>query len=78
MSLDELVKKFPGKAVILGDAVALYGDALLTRIKNSTVLDKDYWSPQASNLISLALAKIKAKQFSSVLTVKPIYLYPQE
>ena len=78
LSLDELVKKFPRKAVILGDAVALYGDALLTRIKNATVLDKDYWSPQAHNLMSLALAKIKAKQFSSPLTVKPIYLYPQE
>ena len=78
LSLEELVKKFPSKAVILGDAVALYGGALLTRIKNSEVLDKDYWNPQARNLISLALVKIKAKQFSSVLTVKPIYLYPKE
>ena len=78
LSLDELVKKFPRKAVVLGDAVALYGDALLTRIKNATVLDKDYWSPQAHNLMELAVAKIKAKQFSSVLTVKPIYLYPKE
>jgi len=78
LSLDELVKKFPRKVVILGDAVALYGDALLARIKNATVLDKDYWSVQAHNLIELALAKIKAKQFSSVLTVKPIYLYPKE
>ncbi|MDP2927407.1 MAG: tRNA (adenosine(37)-N6)-threonylcarbamoyltransferase complex dimerization subunit type 1 TsaB [Candidatus Omnitrophota bacterium] len=78
LSLDELVKKFPAKAVVLGDAVALYGDALLTRIKNATVLDKDYWSPQAHNLMELALAKIKAKQFSSALTIKPIYLYPKE
>lgn len=78
LSLDELVKKFPSKVVILGDAVGLYADALLTRIKNATVLDKDYWSPQAHNLISLALAKIKAKQFYSSLTVKPIYLYPKE
>lgn len=78
LSLDELIKKFPSQAVVLGDAVALYGDALLARIKNATVLDKDYWSPQAHNLIELALIKIKAKQFSSVLTVKPIYLYPQE
>ena len=78
LSLEELIKKFPSKVVVLGDAVALYGDALLTRIKNATVLDKDYWSPQAHNLMSLALAKIKAKQFSSVLTVKPIYLYSKE
>jgi len=78
LSLDELVKKFPQGVVILGDAVALYGDALCTRIKNAIILDKDYWSVQAHNLMDLALAKIKAKQFSSVLTVKPIYLYPKE
>ena len=78
LSLDELVKKFSSRMVVLGDAVALYGDALLTRIKNATVLDKDYWSPQAHNLMELALAKIKAKQFSSAPSVKPIYLYPQE
>lgn len=78
LTLDELIKKFPRKAVILGDAVALYRDALLTRIKNATLLDKDYWMVQAHNLIELAIAKIKAKQFSSCLTVKPIYLYPKE
>ena len=78
LSLEELVKKFPGQAVILGDALALYGDALLARIKNVTLLDKDYWGVQARNLMSLALDKIKAKQFSSALTVKPIYLYPKE
>jgi len=78
LTLDELVKKFPRRVVILGDAVALYKEALLTRIKNSTVLDKDYWSVQAHCLMSLALAKIKAKQFSSALTLKPIYLYPKE
>ena len=78
LNLDELVKKFPSKVVILGDAVALYGDALSARIKNATVLDKDYWNPQAHNLMSLALAKIKVKQFSSVLNIKPIYLYPKE
>lgn len=78
LSLDELVKKFPSKAVLLGDAAALYGDALLARIKDISILDKDYWILQAHNLMSLALGKIKAKQFSSALTIKPIYLYPKE
>ncbi|MDD5129637.1 MAG: tRNA (adenosine(37)-N6)-threonylcarbamoyltransferase complex dimerization subunit type 1 TsaB [Candidatus Omnitrophica bacterium] len=78
LGLDDLVKRFPGNPVILGDAVSLYGDSLLARIKNATVLDKDYWSPRAHNLMDLALARIKAQQFSSALTVKPIYLYPKE
>ncbi len=78
LTLDELIKKFPRRVVILGDALTLYHDALLARIKDCIVLDKDYWRLQAHSLVSLALAKIKAKQFSSALTVKPIYLYPKE
>ena len=78
LSLDEFVKKFRGKTQVLGDALALYGGQILTRIKGSSVLDKDHWFPRAHNLMELTLAKIPAKQFSSVLTIKPIYLYPKE
>ncbi len=78
LSLDEFVKKFCAKPVILGDAVVLYRDKISARIKGAIVLDKDYWALKAHNLIELALLKIKARQFSSVLTVKPIYLYPKE
>jgi len=75
---DELAKKFPAKAVILGDAAALYKDQLLSRMKGAIVLDKDYWSLRAYHLIDLAQAKLRARQFSSALTIKPIYLYPKE
>jgi len=78
LSLDEFVKKFRSKVQVLGDAVALYGGQILTRIKGSSVLGKDHWFPRAHNLMELVLAKIKAKQFSSALTIKPIYLYPKE
>ena len=78
LSLDEFIKKFGRSPVILGDAVSLYGNKMLSRIKGAHVLDKDHWFPKAHNLIALALAKIKAKQFSSALSVKPIYLYPKE
>ena len=79
LSLDEFIRKFGrSKPVILGDAVSLYGEKMKSRIKGASVLDTDYWFPRAHNLIALALSKIKARQFSSVLTVKPIYLYPKE
>jgi len=78
LSLAELLKRYPDGPVILGDAVALYKDALLSGIKGAVVLDKDYWNVRAFNLISLALAKVEAKQFSSVVRIKPIYLYPKE
>ena len=78
LSLDEFVIKFPNRTIILGDAAALYKDKMLSRIKGASILDKDYWFPKAHNLIELALAKIKTRNFSSAQTVKPIYLYPQE
>jgi len=78
LSLDEFVRKFPNRAVVLGDAAVLYKDKMLSRIKGASILDKDYWFPKAHNLIELALAKIKIRNFSSAQTVKPIYLYPQE
>jgi len=78
LTLDELIKKFRSKVVVLGDAVALYKDKILARMKDAIVLDKDYWCPKAHNLMDLALLKIKAKQFTSVTSIKPIYLYPKE
>lgn len=78
LSLDEFIKKFSKNAVILGDAASLYSDKMLARIKGAIILDKDYWFPRAHNIIELAKAQIKARQFSLALNVKPIYLYPQE
>jgi tRNA threonylcarbamoyl adenosine modification protein YeaZ len=78
LSLDEFVKKFANKTIILGDALALYKDKMQGRIKGAIILDKDYWFPKAHNLIELALAKIKARQFSTAQAVNPVYLYPQE
>jgi len=79
LNLNEFIKKFRrATPVILGDALALYRNKILTHIKGATVLDKDYWNLNPHNLIMLALAKVKAGQFSSALTVKPIYLYPKE
>lgn len=78
LNLDEFIKKFNSKPIVIGDAAVLYGDKMLSRIKGATILDKDYWFPKAHNLLSLALAKIRARRFSSAQTIKPIYLYPQE
>jgi len=75
---DEFVKKFANKAIILGDAAIPYRDKMSSRIRGVTILDKDYWFPKAHNLIKLALAKIRVKQFTSAQAIKPIYLYPQE
>jgi tRNA threonylcarbamoyladenosine biosynthesis protein TsaB len=78
LTLDEFIKKFADKAVILGDAADLYKDKILARSKGVFFLDKDYCFPKAHNLIRLALEKIRIKQFSSAQEIKPIYLYPQE
>ena len=78
LSLEEFIKKFKKGPVILGDAVSVYGDKFLSAIKGARLLDKDYWFPETHNLMTLALEKARTGRSSSVLTVKPIYLYPKE
>ena len=79
LSLDEFLKKFSAaKPIVLGDAISLYGDKILAGIKGAAFMDKDYWSLQPCNLMELAVIKIKSRQFTSALKVKPIYLYPKE
>lgn len=78
LSLEDFLKKIPAKSIILGDAAALYKEAILRSGKNATVLDKDFWYPKAHTLIRLAQEKIASKKISSSFDIKPLYLYPKE
>jgi len=64
LSLDEFLRKFSAKPIVLGDAISLYGDKISAAIKGAVLLDKDYWALQAHNLMELALIKINSKQFT--------------
>ncbi len=75
---DGFLKKIPKDATLLGDALSLYKEDILRKIKNVKILDKDYWYPQAHNIVELALERIKEKKFSHAFEVEPIYLYPKE
>lgn len=75
---DELLKKIPRNAVLLGDAVSLYQENISRKIKGIKMLDKDYWYPRARNIIALALERIKQREFKDAFSVLPIYLYPKE
>lgn len=78
IDIEEFLEKAKDNSVFLGDALNLYKDKLLGKIKGAIVLDKDNWYPKGHSIIELALEKIKAKEFDSVFKIKPIYLYPKE
>jgi len=80
LTIDEFLGKIKSKdnAVILGDAVNLYKEKILTNMRNVTVLDKDYWYPAGRNIINLAIEKINSKKADSAARIKPVYLYPKE
>jgi len=75
---EEFIKKIKDNTLIFGDALGLHKDFFLERIKGAEFLDKDYWYPQAHNMLLLALDKIKEKKFYSAFDIKPFYLYPKE
>lgn len=80
MLLDKksLLKYIKPGSVLLGDGVNICQDDIRARINRVTILEKDYWYPQPSKLIDLALARIKRKELTDCFSVKPIYLYPKE
>jgi len=78
LSENEFLKKVKPKNVILGDALNLYKENILKSVKRVTVLDKDYWYPQARHIIALAQELIKNKKINNSYNIKPVYLYPKE
>ena len=78
LTQEEFFKKIKASAIVLGDAIDLYRDRILTNIKGVAILDKDYWYPKARNIIKLALERIKDKKLDNPFDIKPIYLYPKE
>jgi len=80
LTIDGFLKKIKNikQVEILGDAAGLYKETILKNIKNAIILDKDYWYPQAHNIIELAKERIKGKEFDNPFKIKPIYLYPKE
>lgn len=76
LSKSDFLKKLKPASVVLGDALDLYKEEITKNISAVTVLDRDYWYPQARNIIKLALEGIEAKKFNNAFDIKPIYLYP--
>jgi tRNA threonylcarbamoyladenosine biosynthesis protein TsaB len=64
--------------VILGDALSLYKEEFRQQMPNVKILDKDYWSVRAGNIIELALELIRKKDLASSFELRPIYLYPRD
>ncbi len=77
---EALFKKAKPGSVILGDAVDLYRDKILSKVKGAVILDRDFWYPKPHNIIRLALENIGAgkKNLSNAFDLEPIYLYPKE
>lgn len=75
---DGFFRKVPKNALILGDAISLYKERILRNIKAVDILDSDYWYPKGSQIVSLALGRIRDKKLANPFNIKPIYLYPKE
>ncbi len=78
--LNKIQQKIPRQSniAVLGDGVGLYKEKIFSQLKGATILDKDYWYPQARNIILLAKERIKAKRCDDCFKIKPVYLYPKE
>ncbi len=78
LHVEDLMKRIKGQAIFLGDAIGLYREAIERRNKKAVFLNEKYWYPRASNLIKLALPRIKRYKNRDLSKLDPIYLYPKD
>lgn len=74
----ELFARIKDNSMILGDALNVHKEKILSGIKGAVILETDYWYPKGRCIIELALERIKEKKLNSSFNIKPIYLYPKE
>jgi len=78
LSEEVFFSKIKKDCLILGDALDLYKQRIISDIKNVVVLDKDLWYPKPRHIIAIAWERIKSRKISSAFDIEPIYLYPKE
>jgi tRNA threonylcarbamoyladenosine biosynthesis protein TsaB len=74
----ELLGGLKDNSIVLGNAVNLYREKILNKVKSATILSQDYCYPNARNMMELALERIRDKKITGVFDIRPIYLYPKE
>ena len=78
LSIPELVRLVNPRTIFLGDALRLYKETLMLRVKQAKFLDADYYYPQAHNLIKVARELSDKGKIVKADKIHPIYLYPKE
>jgi tRNA threonylcarbamoyladenosine biosynthesis protein TsaB len=78
LKINDLIKMVPQETIFLGDGLNLYKQTIGSEIKNSIILDEDFFWPRGTNIIRLAVERIKKNRFTAINKIKPIYLYPKE
>ncbi len=74
MTPDEFIQKFTKQAPIwlLGEGLVYYKDKF--KADGVSFFDESLWTPKASQVYKLGLAKAAQNQFSDPLTLQPLYL----
>jgi tRNA threonylcarbamoyladenosine biosynthesis protein TsaB len=78
LSPGEFYRKIKPGALVFGDAINLYRDAIASKEPGVKFLDKDTWYPKGRNIITIAEDKIKKGEVGDCFKINPIYLYPKE
>lgn len=78
ISLEDLFKRVDGKTLFIGDGVALYGDTIKKRLKQSVLADRECWFPDVKTVARFGMEKCKKGEFEDPDNINPLYLYSQE
>jgi len=78
LSIPELLQKTGDSTVFTGDAVDLYREAILTKVKDPVFLAQRFWYPTPESVAKLTLESFKSKKIVDCFKLLPTYLYAQD
>ncbi len=74
LTFEELAKRVSSKTVFCGNAIDAYGERIKERFPGSHFLDKRFWNPEASSILSLIQKKKGSIKYLSLSQLKPAYM----
>ena len=78
LPVEKLMKRIKGRAVFLGDGLALYRDKIKILNPETVFLGEEYWYPRAGDLIKLGFSKVKKAKKTNLDKLIPLYLYSED
>jgi tRNA threonylcarbamoyladenosine biosynthesis protein TsaB len=76
--METIFKRVTKTTTFVGDGIDLIKEDIQKKFKNISFAKKNFWAPQAKNLIPLAFKRLQNNEVDDVEALVPLYLYKED